>query len=217
MILYKSLCETGSSQTISAPSCIANRLRLLRLPEEVRGFDVQEMYNPILCVYKKSSTIPNDITFKEGGELLILTALAMALGWLERMIPLELLIPLPGVKLGLANTVTLFALYRLNIPMAVLILIARCLLGMLFSGNVSALAFSVTDPDDLPGLGKIRIFCAMRRVKRRVKIYTRRQIAAACRCSFMGLWTVCWPMTSRSTSSAAPTGSPCAALFTILR
>ena len=44
-----------------------------------------------------------------------------------------------------------------------------------------ALAFSVTDPDDLPGLGKIRIFCAMRRFQRRVKIYTRRQIAAACR------------------------------------
>lgn len=44
-----------------------------------------------------------------------------------------------------------------------------------------ALAFSVTDPDDLPGLGKIRIFCAIRRFQRRVKIYTRRQIAAACR------------------------------------
>ena len=44
-----------------------------------------------------------------------------------------------------------------------------------------ALAFSVIDPDDLPGLGKIRIFCAMRRFQRRVKMYTRRQIAAACR------------------------------------
>ena len=72
----------------------------------------------------------------------ILTALAMILGWLERMIPLELLVPLPGVKLGLANTVTLFALYRLNLPMALLILTARCLLSMAFSGNVSALAFS---------------------------------------------------------------------------
>ena len=73
----------------------------------------------------------------------ILTALAMALGWVERMIPLELLIPLPGVKLGLANTVTLFALYRLNWPSALLILTARCLLGALFSGNVTALAFSL--------------------------------------------------------------------------
>ena len=44
-----------------------------------------------------------------------------------------------------------------------------------------ALAFSVIDPDDLPGLGKTRIFCAMRRFQRRMRIYTRRQIAAACR------------------------------------
>ncbi len=83
----------------------------------------------------------------------LLTALAMALSWLERMIPLELLIPLPGVKLGLANTVTLFALYRLNLPAAVLILTARCLLSLLFSGNVSALAFSAA--------GGLTAMCAM--------------------------------------------------------
>ena len=73
----------------------------------------------------------------------ILTALALALSWVERMIPLELVIPLPGVKLGLANTVTLFALYRLNLPSALLILIAGCLLTALFSGNMTALAFSL--------------------------------------------------------------------------
>ena len=73
----------------------------------------------------------------------ILTALSMVLGWVERMIPLELVIPLPGLKLGLANTVTLFALYRLNIPSALMILLARCLLGTLFSGNWTALAFSL--------------------------------------------------------------------------
>lgn len=74
----------------------------------------------------------------------ILTALALALSWLERMIPLELLIPLPGVKLGLANTVSLYALYTLDLPAAMLILIVRCLLGALFGGNLTALAFSLT-------------------------------------------------------------------------
>lgn len=74
----------------------------------------------------------------------ILTALALALSWVERMIPLELIIPLPGVKLGLANTVTLFALYQLNLPSALLILVARCLLTALFSGNMTGLAFSLT-------------------------------------------------------------------------
>lgn len=81
---------------------------------------------------------------KELTTMAILTALALALSWVERMIPLELLIPLPGVKLGLANTVTLFALYRLSLPAALLILIARCLLTALFSGNMTALAFSLT-------------------------------------------------------------------------
>ena len=74
----------------------------------------------------------------------MLTALALALSWLERLVPLELLIPLPGVKLGLANTVTLYALYALDVPGAMLILIARCLLGALFGGNLTGLAFSLT-------------------------------------------------------------------------
>ncbi|MBR2822960.1 MAG: Gx transporter family protein [Clostridia bacterium] len=74
----------------------------------------------------------------------LLTALALVLSRVERLIPLELIIPLPGVKLGLANTVTLFALYRLSLPAAALILTARCLMGALFSGNVTALAFSLT-------------------------------------------------------------------------
>ena len=73
----------------------------------------------------------------------LMTALALALSWVERLIPLELLIPLPGVKLGLANTVTLFALYRLNLPAAALILTARCLLTALFSGSMTGLAFSL--------------------------------------------------------------------------
>ena len=40
----------------------------------------------------------------------ILISLALALSYIERFIPLQLLIPLPGVKLGLANVVTLMAL-----------------------------------------------------------------------------------------------------------
>ena len=73
----------------------------------------------------------------------ILTALALVLSLVERMIPLEMVIPLPGVKLGLANTVTLFALYQLNLTSALLILLARCLLTAAFSGNLTGLAFSL--------------------------------------------------------------------------
>ena len=80
---------------------------------------------------------------REMTTMAILTALAMALSWIERMIPLEMLIPLPGVKMGLANTVTLFALYMMSVPSAAMVLIARCLLAALFSGNMTGLAFSL--------------------------------------------------------------------------
>ena len=41
----------------------------------------------------------------------VMVALALALSYTERFIPLQLIIPLPGIKLGLANTVTLIALF----------------------------------------------------------------------------------------------------------
>ena len=61
----------------------------------------------------------------------VLTALALALSYMENLFPLTVAIPLPGVKLGLANIVTVFALYALGTAPAFLILIARCLLGAL--------------------------------------------------------------------------------------
>ena len=71
------------------------------------------------------------------------TALALALSYLENMFPTALLIPLPGFKLGLANIVTVFALYYLGAAPAMVILLARCLLGAMFAGNASALLFSL--------------------------------------------------------------------------
>ena len=71
----------------------------------------------------------------------LLFALAMALSFIEG----TLVIPglLPGMKLGLANIVTVFALYRLGAGAALAILVTRCLLGGLFAGNLSAMLFSV--------------------------------------------------------------------------
>ena len=65
----------------------------------------------------------------------VLTALALGLSTLENLFPVTLLIPLPGVKLGLANIVTVFALYQLGALPALAILTARCLLGSLFAGT----------------------------------------------------------------------------------
>ena len=71
----------------------------------------------------------------------LLTALALALSWLESLIPLPG--APPGVKLGLANIVTVFALWALGPGQTLLILLARCFLGSLFAGNLNALIFSL--------------------------------------------------------------------------
>lgn len=74
----------------------------------------------------------------------MLTALALALSVAEGLVPLVVLFPLPGLRLGLANLVTIYALCRLSRREALLILTARCLLGSLVGGNLMALAFSLT-------------------------------------------------------------------------
>ena len=73
----------------------------------------------------------------------VLTALALALSLAERMIPLELLIPIPGIKLGLANVVTMFALLFLTPREAFAILFCRVTLAALFAGSVTSFAFSL--------------------------------------------------------------------------
>lgn len=83
------------------------------------------------------------LTTKKLALCAVLTALALGLSTLESLFPVSVLVPLPGIKLGLANIVTVFALYRLGDIPALAILIARCLLGAMFAGNASALLFSL--------------------------------------------------------------------------
>ncbi len=66
----------------------------------------------------------------------MLVSLALVLSLVERMIPLDLVIPIPGVKLGLANIVTLFALSSLGLREAALILALRVGIMGLITGPV---------------------------------------------------------------------------------
>ena len=71
----------------------------------------------------------------------LLSALALALSWIESFLPV--FVPLPGARLGLANIVTVFALYALGPAQALSILLVRCTLGAVFAGNLNALLFSL--------------------------------------------------------------------------
>ncbi|MBE6988339.1 MAG: Gx transporter family protein [Ruminococcaceae bacterium] len=72
----------------------------------------------------------------------ILIAMAAALSYTERFIPLGLIVPLPGIKLGLANVVSMFALFFMGFKSAFIILVLRCLLTSFF-GGFSSLMFSL--------------------------------------------------------------------------
>lgn len=74
----------------------------------------------------------------------LLISMALVLSYMERFIPLQLFIPLPGIKLGIANIVTVVALYFFEEKYAFAILILRCVLGSVFGGGIFGLVFSLT-------------------------------------------------------------------------
>ena len=72
--------------------------------------------------------------------LALLTAIALTIFMAEAQIPVPF--PIPGVKLGLANIVTVYAVFLLGPADALLILCARVFLGAVFSGQMMTLLYS---------------------------------------------------------------------------
>ena len=76
------------------------------------------------------------------GGLLVATALVLSL--IEKMFPLQAVVPIPGIKLGLANVVTIFALSACGTRQALAILICRVVLASVFMGSVTGFLFSIS-------------------------------------------------------------------------
>lgn len=70
----------------------------------------------------------------------LLTAIALTIFIIEAQIPA--LIPIPGVKLGLSNIVTVYAVWAIGSKEGAMILFARILLGAVFSGNFGTIFYS---------------------------------------------------------------------------
>ena len=68
-------------------------------------------------------------------ELAVLTAVSLIIFIVELQIPNPF--PIPGIKLGLANIITVYAVYHYKAH-------ARLLLGAVFSGNFAALVYSAS-------------------------------------------------------------------------
>ena len=70
----------------------------------------------------------------------LLTAIALTIFVIENQIPTP--VPVPGVKLGLANIITLIAMKLLGKKEAGAVLLVRVLMGAMFAGSPSTLLFS---------------------------------------------------------------------------
>ena len=70
----------------------------------------------------------------------MLTAVALIIFVVEAQIPA--LVPIPGIKLGLSNIVTVFAVFVLGPWEGAAILFVRIFLGAVFAGNFSTIAYS---------------------------------------------------------------------------
>lgn len=73
----------------------------------------------------------------------LLVATALVLSLVERMFPLQAVVPIPGIKLGLANVVTLFALTQLRLRETIAIIVVRVVLTSMFAGSITAFLFSL--------------------------------------------------------------------------
>ncbi len=72
----------------------------------------------------------------------VLIALALILSYVESLIPIPL--PIPGIKLGLANIVSIAALYRLGVKEGFAISFIRILLSGLLFGNLFSIVYSLS-------------------------------------------------------------------------
>lgn len=72
--------------------------------------------------------------------LACLSAIALTIFMVEAQIPA--LVPIPGIKLGLSNIITVFAVFALGPKDAASVLFVRIFLGAVFAGNFSTILYS---------------------------------------------------------------------------
>ncbi|MBQ8161667.1 MAG: Gx transporter family protein [Clostridia bacterium] len=69
----------------------------------------------------------------------MLLAVMLVLGWLESMLPS---LGVPGIKLGLSNSILIFAVYMLDIPTTFILMTLKVVLSGLMFGGVSAMMYA---------------------------------------------------------------------------
>ena len=102
----------------------------------------------------------------------LLSAIALTIFLLEAQIPP--LVPVPGVKLGLANIVTVFAVYALGPKEGAAVLAVRIFLGAVFVGNFSTIFYSAAG-----GLCAIAVTIGLRKILKKNQLWVAGCLGAA--------------------------------------
>ena len=102
------------------------------------------------------------ISTKKLATLSVAVAVAMILSFIESRLPT--FIPIPGVKLGLANVAVIFALYKLGESSAVIVSLVRVVLSALLFGSAVSMLYSLA--------GAALSLAVMIFLKRIVKMHT---------------------------------------------
>lgn len=105
--------------------------------------------------------------------LALLAAIALGLYVLEAQIPSP--IPIAGIKLGLSNIVSVYAVFVFGPWEALAILLVRVFLGSLFTGQMMALAYSLAG-----GLLSWLVMLLLRRLLTRKQIWVASVIGGIC-------------------------------------
>ena len=87
----------------------------------------------------------------------LLTAIMLILGFVESQLPAG---PVPGIKLGLSNSVLVFAVYLMDIPTAFLLMAMKVLLSGFLFGSVSSMMYAFAG-----GLASMIAMALLSRVK----------------------------------------------------
>lgn len=87
----------------------------------------------------------------------LLLSLMLALGYIESLLPS---FSVPGVKIGLSNSLLLFAVYMLGVPHAFLLMVLKVTLSSLMFGGFSAMMYAMAG-----GLASMAVMSVLHTVK----------------------------------------------------